>query len=178
VRELFLKAHQMTREIKRQYQEVDYRAQFGLCLSYLLKNRKEEKEMTIGEGNMRRLVIADWWLRKNPAQETLINEFNNIEVEKETEKAYLLNDTSRQNKGVWVPKSVCKWEEVTAEEIAKAKAQKIMASFESYRDGRKYRKRADELLAEEGESHLKYGSVNPLYWDKLVIALREDGYEL
>jgi len=46
VREVFLKAHQMTREIKRQYQEVDYRAQFGLCLSYLLKNRKEEKEMT------------------------------------------------------------------------------------------------------------------------------------
>ena len=46
MRELFLKAHQMTREIKKQYQEVDYRAQFGLCLSYLLKNRKEEKEMT------------------------------------------------------------------------------------------------------------------------------------
>jgi len=125
-----------------------------------------------------RLVIADWWLRKNPAQETIINEFNNIEVEKETEKAYLLNDPGLNTNGVWVPKSVCEWKEVTTEEIAKAKAQKIMASFESYRDRRKYRKRADELLAEEGESHLRYGSVNPLYWDKLVIALREDGYEL
>jgi len=39
----------MTREIKRQYQEVDYRAQFGLCLSYLLKNRKEEKGMEFPE---------------------------------------------------------------------------------------------------------------------------------
>ena len=124
------------------------------------------------------LVIADWWLRKNPAQETIINEFNNIEVEKETEKAYLLNDPGLHTNGVWVPKSVCEWKEVTTEEITKAKAQKIMASFESYKDRKKYRKRADELLAEEGESHLKYGSVNPLYWDKLVIALREDGYEL
>jgi len=49
VREIFLKAHQMTREIKRQYQEVDYRAQFGLCLSYLLKNRKEVKDMEYPE---------------------------------------------------------------------------------------------------------------------------------
>lgn len=49
MREIFLKAHQMTREIKRQYQEVDYRAQFGLCLSYLLKNRKEEKGMEYPE---------------------------------------------------------------------------------------------------------------------------------
>ena len=49
VKEVFLKAHQMTREIKRQYQEVDYRAQFGLCLSYLLKNRKEEKGMEYPE---------------------------------------------------------------------------------------------------------------------------------
>ena len=47
MREIFLKAHQMTREIKRQYQEVDYRAQFGLCLSYLLKKRKEVKVKTM-----------------------------------------------------------------------------------------------------------------------------------
>ena len=30
------KAHKMTKEIKNQYPEVDYRTQFGLCLSYLL----------------------------------------------------------------------------------------------------------------------------------------------
>ena len=34
-KELFIKAHKMTKEIKAQHPEVDYRAQFGLCLSFL-----------------------------------------------------------------------------------------------------------------------------------------------
>lgn len=40
----FKRAHEMTREIKREYPEVDYRTQFGICVSYLLNN-EEEKEM-------------------------------------------------------------------------------------------------------------------------------------
>ena len=40
----FKRAHEMAKEIKKEYPEVDYRAQFGLCLSYLLNN-KEELEM-------------------------------------------------------------------------------------------------------------------------------------
>lgn len=40
----FKKAHEMAKEIKREYPEVDYKIQFGLCLSYLLNN-KEESEM-------------------------------------------------------------------------------------------------------------------------------------
>ena len=45
MKEIFKKAHEMAREIKREYPEVDYRTQFGLCLSYLLNN-KEEEQMT------------------------------------------------------------------------------------------------------------------------------------
>lgn len=41
----FKEAHKMAREIKAEYPEVDYSAQFGLCLSYILKN-EEENEMT------------------------------------------------------------------------------------------------------------------------------------
>src|SRR5690606_41665205 len=50
----------MTREVKRQDQEVDYRAQFGLCLSYLLKNRKEEKGMEYPEltGTLKQVAWA------------------------------------------------------------------------------------------------------------------------
>ena len=40
----FKRAHEMAKEIKKEYPEVDYRLQFGLCLSYLLNN-KEELEM-------------------------------------------------------------------------------------------------------------------------------------
>lgn len=43
MRKIFKEAHKMTREIASKY-EVDYQAQFGLCLAYLLEN-KEEKEM-------------------------------------------------------------------------------------------------------------------------------------
>lgn len=43
MKKIFKKAHEMTRKMVKEY-EVDYQAQFGLNLSYLLKN-KEEKEM-------------------------------------------------------------------------------------------------------------------------------------
>lgn len=45
MKNMFIKAHELTRKIVKEY-KVDYQAQFGLCLSYLLEN-KEEKEMKI-----------------------------------------------------------------------------------------------------------------------------------
>lgn len=40
-KELMIKAHKMTKEIKKEYAEVDYKFQLGLCLSYLYKNEGE-----------------------------------------------------------------------------------------------------------------------------------------
>ena len=49
-KELFIKAHKMTKEIKAQHPEVDYRAQFGLCLSFLKsKNVWKELETKLDE---------------------------------------------------------------------------------------------------------------------------------
>lgn len=45
--EIIKKAHAMTREIKKEYVDVDYRVQFGLCLSYLLE--KGGRKMTYAE---------------------------------------------------------------------------------------------------------------------------------
>ncbi|BDR82571.1 hypothetical protein [Clostridium tetani] len=42
MRNIFKEAHKMTREIKKEYKKVDYRTQFGLCLSYLL-SKKDNK---------------------------------------------------------------------------------------------------------------------------------------
>ena len=36
-KEIMRKAHEMTKEIKAEYPEVDYKFQLGLCLSYLMK---------------------------------------------------------------------------------------------------------------------------------------------
>jgi len=44
MKNLFKAAHKLTKEIKAEYPEVDYRAQFSICLSYL-QNNKEEKTM-------------------------------------------------------------------------------------------------------------------------------------
>lgn len=46
-RELFVKAHEMTREIVKET-GVNYRVQFGICLSFLYQN-KEEKKVTIDD---------------------------------------------------------------------------------------------------------------------------------
>lgn len=43
---LLKKAHQLTKEIKREYPEVDYKAQLGICISFLYNN-KEVEEMDI-----------------------------------------------------------------------------------------------------------------------------------
>ena len=51
MRNIFLKAHEMTREMKREYPEVNYRAQFGLNLSYLLSNKEERQMIKFTKGN-------------------------------------------------------------------------------------------------------------------------------
>ena len=43
-KELMIKAHKMTREIKAEYPSVDYKFQLSLCLAYLYEN-EGEKEM-------------------------------------------------------------------------------------------------------------------------------------
>lgn len=46
MKNLFKKAHEMAREVKAKHPEVDYRFQFGLCLSFLY-SKKEEEEVAI-----------------------------------------------------------------------------------------------------------------------------------
>lgn len=46
-KEIMVKAHEMTREIKAQYPTVDYKFQLGLCLAYL--QNEGEKEMSVEE---------------------------------------------------------------------------------------------------------------------------------
>lgn len=42
MKNLFKKAHKMTRKIKSKHPEVNYKFQFSLCLSFLYKNKEEE----------------------------------------------------------------------------------------------------------------------------------------
>lgn len=61
MRNIMIKAHQMAREIKNSAPEVDYRAQLGLCLSFLM-TKKEEKvmeEMAKLEGSEKQIKWAE-----------------------------------------------------------------------------------------------------------------------
>lgn len=53
-KDLFKEAHRMAKEIKKEYQEVDYNFQFSLCLAYL----QEEKEMVALRGTEKQVAWA------------------------------------------------------------------------------------------------------------------------
>ena len=60
MKELMKKAHQMTREIKNEFPEVDYKFQLGLCISYLSKNEmKEDVEMVELKGTEKQVKWAE-----------------------------------------------------------------------------------------------------------------------
>ena len=110
--EIMKEAHRIAREEL----EGDYQAKLSLALKMVWEEAKEMKQKP---------VIEDWWLQKNPAKETILNEFD-LEVEAETENAINFNDK------IWVPKSVIKWEKVSEEELAdEEKKEKFL---ENYKD--------------------------------------------
>ena len=76
MKELMKKAHQMTREIVEKYNDVDYRVQFGLCLSYLA-NKGGDKMVELN-GTPKQVAWAEDIRKK--ALENLNNEdsFDNI----------------------------------------------------------------------------------------------------
>lgn len=78
------RAHQLTKEIKREYPEVDYKAQLGICLTFLYNN-KEVKGMVELEGTEKQVKWAEK-IRKEMLDtkniEMAINKFGNHKSEK------------------------------------------------------------------------------------------------
>ena len=60
MRNIMIEAHRMTREIKRTSPDVDYKAQLGLCLSFLMTNKEEKvMEMAKLEGSEKQIKWAE-----------------------------------------------------------------------------------------------------------------------
>ena len=57
MKKVFKKAHEMTRKFVEEY-GVDYQAQFGLCLSYLLEKEREEEGMKELKGTEKQVAWA------------------------------------------------------------------------------------------------------------------------
>jgi len=113
---LIKEAHKMTKEIKSQFPEVNYKFQFGLCMVYLLKGGKTLKELTgsekqiawatkIRERNIKKLEteIADLTRRMNqdsPMFATLVEKLNDGLKEFAGETAPTDSKWWIENKGV------------------------------------------------------------------------------
>lgn len=69
-KEIMKKAHQMTREIKAEFPEVNYQIQLGLCISYLLEE-KGEVEVKVEE-KLENLGYKIW--KKNDMKRIYIND--------------------------------------------------------------------------------------------------------
>ena len=87
---LMKEAHRLTKEIKREYPEVDYKAQLGLCISYL--SNKEEREMVELEGTEKQVKFAT---------DIRANIINMIEESDSEYKNELLEETCRIKLAVW-----------------------------------------------------------------------------
>ena len=105
MKNLFKKAHQLTKEMKAKYPEIDYHTQLGLYISYLMKESNEI--------DYRTAEIKSWFLIKNfTPDERYVVEVSDREILRETEKAVNIKFTSKYgNLFSWIPKSVFMTEE-------------------------------------------------------------------
>ena len=88
---LMKEAHRLTKEIKREYPEIDYKAQLGICISYLSK-KEEVKKMVELEGTEKQVKFA------SDIRENIINMIEESDSEYKNE---LLEETCRIKLAVW-----------------------------------------------------------------------------
>lgn len=58
MKNLFKEAHKLTKEIKKEFSNVDYKAQFGICLSYLQEKKGDCKVVEL-KGTERQVAWAE-----------------------------------------------------------------------------------------------------------------------
>lgn len=112
MKNLFKEAHKLTREIKAEFKEVDYQAQFSICLSYLLNN-KEEKGMVELKGSEKQIAWAE------EIRETMVTCLGNkIKAASEKYGNVEMPEKSRENFNSGINFLTEKLEEIKQEEKA------------------------------------------------------------
>lgn len=120
MKNLFKKAHQLTKEMKAKYPEIDYHTQFGLYVKYLLEEKNNTKE----------IEIKSWFVLKNfTPEERYAESVSDKEIVRETEKAVLIKFVSDFGTFTkWIPKTCLMTEEDYR--IEREKEEKRIARFE------------------------------------------------
>lgn len=161
MKNLFKKAHEMTRKMKERYPEVDYKTQFGLCVKYLLEEKNNTKE----------IEIKSWFVLKNfTSEERYAESVSDKEIVRETEKAVLIKFVSDFGTFTkWIPKSCLMTEEDYR--IEREKEEKRIARFEEGK--RKY----NELIKFAKNNGVKYVRVG-LRKETIINKIKEAGLEV
>ena len=92
-------AHKMTKEIKIEYPEVNYKFQLGLCISYLSKN-KGDVEMVELKGSEKQVIWAEK-IRNFVAIEILEAIEKNTFEEKQLDKVESVKKDMNNDSAVW-----------------------------------------------------------------------------
>lgn len=97
-KEIIKKAHEMTKEIKKEYLDVDYKTQFGLCLSFLLSEKKGGINKTRGlKGTEKQVKWAEDIIKEVISiNDYLLENVNDLEEEKRINKAKKIYTTSKE----------------------------------------------------------------------------------
>lgn len=111
MKELMSKAHELTREIIKEFPEVDYKTQLGICISYL-HNNKEEKmlskraeeiknQLSITEQEALKLEEVEKYYQEECDRDSKIN--MNLWVKGSMRRVYIKCDwrCNNQNKNVY-----------------------------------------------------------------------------
>lgn len=110
---MFREAHKLTKKfIKEAKTKLDYRFQFGLCVSFYSKVNKVINEKLNNVDSFTDVGISDWFLRKNFSsnEKYAISVARKVVVKGRTEKAVKLQFmTEFGNIVSWFPKSVIEW---------------------------------------------------------------------
>ena len=138
-RNLMKEAHKLTKEIKKQYPEVDYKTQLGLCLSFL-SQEKEGNEMVELKGTEKQVKWA----------EDIRNRI--IKVNEIFEKAIEGVDMDKMAKSTWLDDNMYVIAQISLKNILAQEEAKFF--IENFRDLKDYM--IENTLLYEPEKQVKF----------------------
>ena len=137
-RNLMKEAHKLTKEIKKQYPEVDYKTQLGLCLSFL--SQEGGKEMVELKGTEKQVKWA----------EDIRNRI--IKVNEIFEKAIEGVDMDKMAKSTWLDDNMYVIAQISLKNILAQEEAKFF--IENFRDLKDYM--IENTLLYEPEKQVKF----------------------
>lgn len=130
MKNIMKEAHKMTREIKTKYAKVNYRFQLGLCITFIIKNRKEQKKMNGSEKQIK--YAQDLKDQLNIIMETGSKIINFDYETKKIERLQEKGEVSEKFENIWALRK-SNFQDITDFFMNMESAKDVINCFKSYR---------------------------------------------